>query len=84
MSKELSDNIKSSLELLDEILEDKSVPKNIRITCEETKKVLIGDGDEKVKVDNAIQNLDLLADNVQVPSYTRMQIWNIVSLLESS
>jgi len=80
----LSENIKSSLELLDEILDDKSVPKNVKITCEKTKEILLGDGDEKVRVDTAIQSLDLLADNVQVPTYTRMQIWNIVSLLEST
>ncbi|MBN1924034.1 MAG: UPF0147 family protein [Nanoarchaeota archaeon] len=84
MKTQVSNNIISSIELLDEIVEDKSVPKNIRITCEKTKKILTGDGDEKVKIDTAIQNLDLLADNVQVPTYTRMQIWNIVSLLESS
>ena len=80
----MSENIKSSLELLDEILDDKSVPKNVKITCEKTKEILLGDGDEKVRVDTAIQSLDLLADNVQVPTYTRMQIWNIVSLLEST
>ena len=79
-----AENIKECLELLFEILEDKSVPRNIRVTCEKTKDVLLSAGDEKVKIDTAIQNLDLLADNVQVPTYTRMQIWNIVSLLESS
>lgn len=83
-TKQSPTNIKSAIELLDEIIEDSSVPKNIRLTCENTKKVLTGDGDEKVRIDTAIQNLDLLADNVQVPTYTRMQVWNIVSLLESS
>ena len=84
MSMTMSTNIQSAIELLDEIIEDKSVPKNIRLTCEKTKEVLTGDGDERVRIDTAIQNLDLLADNVQVPTYTRMQVWNIVSLLESS
>lgn len=77
-------NIKESIELLDEIIEDSGVPKNIKLTCEKTKMILNGEGDERVKIDTAIQNLDLLADNAQVPTYTRMQIWNIVSLLESS
>ena len=80
----LSGNMQSCIELLDEILDDESVPRNVKITCERTKKILLGDGDEKVRIDTAIQNLDLLADNAQVPAYTRMQVWNIVSLLESS
>lgn len=78
------ENIDSSIELLVEIIEDSSVPKNIKQTCEKVKAILLNEGDEKVKIDNAIQNLDLLADNASVPTYTRMQIWNIVSLLESS
>ncbi|MDD4353132.1 MAG: UPF0147 family protein [Candidatus Nanoarchaeia archaeon] len=78
------ENIESSIELLVEIIEDSSVPKNIKQTCEKVKTILLNNGDEKVKIDNAIQNLDLLADNASVPTYTRMQIWNIVSLLESS
>jgi uncharacterized protein len=78
------ENIDSSIDLLVEIIEDSSVPKNIKSTCEKVKAILLNDGDEKVKIDNAIQNLDLLADNALVPTYTRMQIWNIVSLLESS
>lgn len=78
------ENIESSIELLKEIIDDSSVPKNIKQTCEKVKEILLGKGDEKVKIDSAIQNLDLLADNASVPTYTRMQIWNIVSLLESS
>lgn len=79
-----AENIDSSIELLDEITNDSSVPKNIKQTCEKVKKILLAEGDEKVKIDDAVQNLDLLADNASVPTYTRMQIWNIVSLLESS
>lgn len=81
---QVMENIKSSIELLDEIIADKNVPKNIRVVCEKTKEVLLGEGDEKIKIDAAIQNLDLLSDNLNVPTYTRMQIWNVVSLLESA
>ncbi|VVB76137.1 Uncharacterised protein [Candidatus Tiddalikarchaeum anstoanum] len=81
---QIEENIKSSVELLDEIITDKNIPKNIRIVCEKTKDVLLEEGDKKIKIDAAIQNLDLLSDNLNVPTYTRMQIWNIVSLLESA
>ena len=78
------ENIKSAVELLDEVILDKNVPKNIRVVCEKIKEILLGEGDEKIKIDAAIQNLDLLSDNLNVPTYTRMQIWNVVSLLESA
>jgi uncharacterized protein (UPF0147 family) len=78
------ENIKSAVELLDEVIIDKNVPRNIRVVCEKTKDILLGEGDEKIKIDAAIQNLDLLSDNLNVPTYTRMQIWNVVSLLESA
>lgn len=81
---QISENVQSSIDLLIEIVEDRGVPKNIRNVCDETKKVLVGKGDEKVKIDTAIQNLDLIADNMNIPTYTRMQIWSIVSLLESA
>ncbi len=81
---QLVENINSAIEQLDEILADKTVPKNIRMVCEKTKQELLSEGDGKVRIDAAIQNLDLLSDNMNVPTYTRMQIWNIVSLLESA
>ena len=82
MSEE-NEKISSSIDLLDEIVEDRGVPKNIRTICEKTKQILIKTIDLNIRIDEAIQNLDLISDSVQIPTYTRMQIWNIVSLLES-
>ncbi len=80
---DIPQNILDSIEILDEIIEDTGVPKNVRALCEEVKIELLKDEDTKVKIDSALQKLDTLSDNIQIPSYTRMQIWNIVSILES-
>ncbi len=80
---DIPQNIQESIEILDEIIEDTGVPKNVRALCEEVKMELLKDEDTKVKIDSALQKLDTLSDNIQIPSYTRMQIWNIVSILES-
>lgn len=78
--------IRDVVDLLSQIETDSSVPKNIRIRIknamnlleEEDKKVLA------VKADKAIEELDSIADDYNLPTYTRTQIWHIVSLLESS
>lgn len=80
---EADEKISDSINLLIEILEDTSVPKNVRLICEKTKEILIKNNDIKIRINEAIQNLDLISDNTQVSTYTRMQIWNLVSLLES-
>jgi uncharacterized protein (UPF0147 family) len=69
--------------LLDEINSDRSVPKNIRNMIEEAKKGL---NDEKneigVRINSAVSILDEVSNDPNIPTYTRTQIWNIVSMLE--
>ena len=72
------------LSLLDEIKEDRTVPRNIRLICEEAQKILQDKKKEmSVKVDSVRQLLDRIAEDANLPVYTRTQVWNIVSLLES-
>lgn len=69
--------------LLDEIASDRSVPRNIRAMIEEAKASL---NDEKsdiaVRINGAISLLDEASNDTNIPTYTRTQIWNIVSMLE--
>jgi len=73
------------IELMAEIEEDFSVPKNIRTQMRE----IISDFQTEpslteVKANKAIEVLNNISDDINVPSYTRAQIWSIMSLLESS
>ncbi|MBI4018285.1 MAG: UPF0147 family protein [Candidatus Aenigmarchaeota archaeon] len=69
--------------LLDEINSDRSVPRNIRNLMVEAKKSL---NDQKqdpvVRINTAISILDEVSNDTNIPTYTRTQVWNIVSLLE--
>ncbi len=69
---------------LSQIEEDQSVPKNIRAKI---KNAVIALKQEtisiEIKKNKALQELDNLDDDPNIPTYTRTQIWNIVSLLES-
>ena len=69
--------------MLDEIADDRTVPRNIRNMIIEAKNSL---NDKKlesaVKISNAISILDEVSNDPNIPVYARTQIWNIVSMLE--
>lgn len=71
-------------ELLEEIKEDRTVPKNVRESIEQVQNSLSDENqDINVKLNNAISLLDEISNDQNIPMYARTQIWNIVSLLES-
>lgn len=81
----MSQTIQDVVELLNQIESDVTVPKNIRIRIKNAVNVLEGQGKTSaVKADKAIEELDFISDDSNLPTYTRTQIWHIVSLLESS
>ncbi|MCS7134885.1 MAG: UPF0147 family protein [Candidatus Aenigmarchaeota archaeon] len=77
-------NVDSIVKLLTEIVEDRTVPRNIRASVEEAKKNLTQDDgrDWDVRVSAAISILDEITNDPNIPSYTRTQIWNIVTMME--
>lgn len=77
-------NIEPILKLVNEIIEDRTVPKNIRSAVEEARKNLTeNDGrDWDVRVSTAISILDEITNDPNIPNYTRIQVWNIVTMLE--
>ena len=77
------EQLESVLKMLTEITEDRRIPRNIREAAEETKKNLEENEREwDVKLSTAISTLDEITNDPNMPSYTRTQIWNIVSMLE--
>ena len=71
------------IELLTQILEDKTVPKNIREKAQMSKESLEDSEKElSVRVDQAVQLLDEISEDPNMPVYTRTQIWSLVSMLE--
>lgn len=81
MSKE---TVNSIIEALSQIKEDLSVPKNVRIRMDNAIQALQDKNiNIKVKVDKSLQELESLDEDPNIPVYTRTQIWDVVSLLES-
>ena len=71
-----------TLKIMQEILDDRAVPRNIRAKIEEA----IG----KVRLNNstsmseAIYLLDDISNDVNMPDHTRTDIWHLISLIEEA
>lgn len=82
MAKKEEINLVPVGEMLDAIVNDRTVPKNIRAAAEEAKKAIDGTVSIELKISTAISLLDEIINDSNMPMYTRTQIWNIVSALE--
>jgi uncharacterized protein (UPF0147 family) len=70
--------------MLEQVSKDRTVPRNIRLKCEESIKILQNDKEElAIRINTVISMLDDVSNDPNIPMYTRTQIWNIVSTLES-
>lgn len=76
------EQISSIIEALKEIEEDLTVPKNVRSKINEIIETLQGEIELSLKVNKALHQLDEIADDMNIHSYARTQIWNIASSLE--
>jgi uncharacterized protein (UPF0147 family) len=76
--------LEGALQLLEQICEDRTIPKNIREQCESAKNMLGQEEKEvRVKIDAVLEVMDNISEDPNLPIYARTQIWNIVSMLES-
>ncbi len=82
MAKKEGINLTPVSEMIDAIVNDRTVPKNIRAAAEEVKVAIDGDAAVELKISTAISTLDDIINDSNMPMYTRTQIWNIVSMLE--
>ena len=76
------DNIKEVVNVLEELEQDHSVPKNIKTKIKDIIATLKEDKDISIKVNMALNELDDITDDANVQSYTRTQLYGVVSLLE--
>ncbi|HEY6586177.1 MAG TPA: UPF0147 family protein [Candidatus Methanoperedens sp.] len=84
VSENLSEIIKQCTEVLDRIISDDSVPRNIRRSADNIKNVL---SNEKQPISKraaiVISNLDDIGNDPNIPIHTRTLIWGLSSKLES-
>ena len=71
------------LNAIGEMQEDNTVPKNIRAKLTEIATTLQDGSDVSITINKALGDLGEISDDVNLQPYTRTQLWNLVSLLET-
>ena len=67
---------------LNEIYEDITVPRNVRVKIESVTSSLKEDAELLIRISKALNELDEVATDINLQAYTRTQIWNVMSALE--
>lgn len=81
---EYEERIKQALFILGQISEDTTTPRNIRRAAKESMDALqIMEYSPAVRASNAISRLDEILQDPNMPPYTRVKLWNVMSLIEA-
>ncbi len=67
---------------LEQLLDDTSVPKNVRASIAAARERLLS-AEGEADVASAIYSLDEISNDINLPMHARTIIWNILSELES-
>jgi uncharacterized protein (UPF0147 family) len=79
------DELQQIFDMLDELQEDTSVSKNVKIKIQGMKQELqsASKDDLSLVVNKILSDLEDLSGDVNIPMFVRTQIWSITSLLET-
>lgn len=84
MSEKPTETIRQCIEVLDRIINDDSVPRNIRRNADNMKNILLNEKEPpSVRAAMVISKLDDIGNDPNVPIHTRTLIWGLSSQLET-
>jgi hypothetical protein len=69
--------------MVEELVNDTSIPKNIRRALSEAKMRLDSQDEKMVKISAAIYVIESITEDINMPPHARTQIWAIISALEA-
>jgi uncharacterized protein (UPF0147 family) len=76
--------IENCILMLQHIMEDSSIPRNIRRVADETRQLLANDSKELgLRAAEAISKIDEISNDPNMPVHARTRIWELVSQLET-
>jgi len=76
--------IENCILMLQHIMEDNSIPRNIRRVADETRQLLANDSKELgLRAAVAISKIDEISNDPNMPVHARTRIWELVSQLET-
>lgn len=81
---EYEERIKQALAVLGLVSEDNTTPRNIRRAAKDSMDALqTNEYTPAVRASNAISLMDEILQDPNMPPYTRVKLWNVMSLLEA-
>lgn len=81
---EYEERIKQAVTVLNEVSEDNTTPRNIRRTAKDSMNALqTTEYTPAVRASNAVSMLDEILQDPNMPPYTRVKLWNVMSFLEA-
>jgi uncharacterized protein (UPF0147 family) len=81
---EYEERIEEAMNVLGMVSEDTTTPRNIRRAAKQSISALqISENTPAVRAANAISILDEILQDPNMPPYTRVKLWNVMSLLEA-
>jgi len=81
---EYDERIKQATVVLGMVAEDTTTPRNIRRAAKKSIEALeLTQYTPAVRASNAISILDEILQDPNMPPYTRVKLWNVMSLLEA-
>jgi uncharacterized protein (UPF0147 family) len=81
---EYAERIKQAAVVLGQVSEDTTTPRNIRRAARQSINALdLTEYTPAVKASNAISILDDILQDPNMPPYTRVKLWNVMSILEA-
>ncbi|MEE1157562.1 MAG: UPF0147 family protein [Methanobrevibacter sp.] len=77
-------NIDEVCEILDYIMNENSVPRNIREAANESSQLLKDEEkDQSVRISTVLGKLDEISNDPNIPVHARTLIWEVLSKLEA-
>ncbi|MDE1870479.1 MAG: UPF0147 family protein [Candidatus Micrarchaeota archaeon] len=81
--KQFDETIAQVRQQIEMLLNDNSVPRNVKSALDEAKKSLDSKESYAVRASSATYKIDEVSNDINLPPYARTVIWNLLSLLES-
>jgi uncharacterized protein (UPF0147 family) len=83
-TEEYEERIKQALAVLGVVSEDNTTPRNIRRAAKDAMNAMqTGEYTPAVRASNAVSILDEILQDPNMPPYTRVKLWNVMSLVEA-
>jgi uncharacterized protein (UPF0147 family) len=83
-AQEYEEKIKQALAVLGGVSEDSTTPRNIRRAAKDSMTALQSpEFTAAVRASNVISLLDEILQDPNMPPYTRVKLWNVMSLIEA-